>query len=377
LDQSGQLLETQQGDLLRRSRSGSIGDPEDEEDEEEEEDEDVGDEDEEFDVPRSTHSIQEEEGESSSMLLGDVPTRPQSPLSTRPASPSSSDASEEIDDTEFATAQLLNGTGPQEDIEIHSDTSPEPELADLAAEPDPTTSPMKSAVISTIELPMEVQDELEEPPSQVHMSLEDVRDNSVEIQLDSQSMTSNGRDSIFDSVPVSRAVTTSVRNSPELVEKPIDASEHDLQMESAADAQPEPADQDLENRDETQQEDEDEDEDEEGHEEVVEKKEVEIPQYLKPYAVAPVEWDPESKVTPPLLLRGVLRPYQQSGLEWLASLHVNRLNGILADEMGLGYVLDSRFRPCIRLNVSLIAKLFKRSRCWHILLVIVEYGVLI
>lgn len=63
-----------------------------------------------------------------------------------------------------------------------------------------------------------------------------------------------------------------------------------------------------------------------------------IPAYLQPYAVAPVEWDPNTKVTPPLLLRGVLRPYQQSGLEWLASLHVNNVNGILADEMGLGFV---------------------------------------
>jgi helicase SWR1 len=63
-----------------------------------------------------------------------------------------------------------------------------------------------------------------------------------------------------------------------------------------------------------------------------------IPNYLKPFAVAPVEWNPEEKVKPPLLLRGILRPYQQAGLEWLASLHINNLNGILADEMGLGYV---------------------------------------
>lgn len=63
-----------------------------------------------------------------------------------------------------------------------------------------------------------------------------------------------------------------------------------------------------------------------------------IPGYLKPFAVAPVDWSPEDKIKPPLLLRGVLRPYQQSGLEWLASLHSNNLNGILADEMGLGYV---------------------------------------
>lgn len=62
-----------------------------------------------------------------------------------------------------------------------------------------------------------------------------------------------------------------------------------------------------------------------------------IPDYLKPYAVTPVHWDTADKVKVPVLLRGVLRPYQQSGLEWLASLHVNNLNGILADEMGLGY----------------------------------------
>jgi helicase SWR1 len=64
-----------------------------------------------------------------------------------------------------------------------------------------------------------------------------------------------------------------------------------------------------------------------------------IPDYLKPYAVTPVHWDTADKVKVPVLLRGVLRPYQQSGLEWLASLHVNNLNGILADEMGLGYDL--------------------------------------
>ena len=62
------------------------------------------------------------------------------------------------------------------------------------------------------------------------------------------------------------------------------------------------------------------------------------PLYLRPYAVAPVEWNPDAKIVPPLLLRGTLRPYQQGGLEWLASLHSSNLNGILADEMGLGYV---------------------------------------
>lgn len=74
-----------------------------------------------------------------------------------------------------------------------------------------------------------------------------------------------------------------------------------------------------------------------GEEEDVEEH-IAVRDYLKPYAVAPVEWNPETKVRTPILLRGTLRPYQQSGLEWLASLHTNNLNGILADEMGLGYV---------------------------------------
>lgn len=64
-----------------------------------------------------------------------------------------------------------------------------------------------------------------------------------------------------------------------------------------------------------------------------------IPRYLKPYAVAPVEWDPDAVIKPPALLRGVLRPYQQAGLEWLTSIHSRNLNCILADEMGLGCVL--------------------------------------
>jgi helicase SWR1 len=68
-----------------------------------------------------------------------------------------------------------------------------------------------------------------------------------------------------------------------------------------------------------------------------------IPRYLKPYAVAPVEWDPAAPIKPPALLRGILRPYQQAGLEWLASIHTRNLNCILADEMGLGYVFAHSF----------------------------------
>ena len=81
--------------------------------------------------------------------------------------------------------------------------------------------------------------------------------------------------------------------------------------------------------------------DEDGQDDEVEE-DSSIPYYLRPYAVAPVEWDPQAKIKPPLLLRGTLRPYQQSGLEWLASIHTRNLNGILADEMGLGYAILSQ-----------------------------------
>ena len=52
------------------------------------------------------------------------------------------------------------------------------------------------------------------------------------------------------------------------------------------------------------------------------------------------ETDP-NRVQPPFLLRGTLRPYQQAGLEWLASLYQNNMNGILADEMGLGKTIQT------------------------------------
>ncbi|KAF7289282.1 hypothetical protein MIND_01389800 [Mycena indigotica] len=94
----------------------------------------------------------------------------------------------------------------------------------------------------------------------------------------------------------------------------------------------------------------------------------EIPSYLRPYAVAPVEWDPTKRVVPPLLLRGNLRPYQYSGLEWLASLHQNNLNGILADEMGLGKTIQT---------ISLLAHLACDRGIWGPHLIVVPTSVLL
>ncbi|XP_073723797.1 E1A-binding protein p400 isoform X6 [Misgurnus anguillicaudatus] len=45
--------------------------------------------------------------------------------------------------------------------------------------------------------------------------------------------------------------------------------------------------------------------------------------------------------SPPALLHGALRDYQQVGVEWLASLHRKNLNGILADETGLGKTVQT------------------------------------
>ncbi|XP_073675637.1 E1A-binding protein p400 isoform X2 [Garra rufa] len=48
-----------------------------------------------------------------------------------------------------------------------------------------------------------------------------------------------------------------------------------------------------------------------------------------------------SRLSPPALLHGSLREYQQVGVEWLASLHRKNLNGILADETGLGKTVQT------------------------------------
>ncbi|KAF8828735.1 hypothetical protein HHX47_DHR3000061 [Lentinula edodes] len=93
-----------------------------------------------------------------------------------------------------------------------------------------------------------------------------------------------------------------------------------------------------------------------------------FPAYLTPYIVTHVDWNPDNKIAPPVLLRGVLRPYQFAGLEWLASLHSNNLNGILADEMGLGKTIQT---------ISLLAHLACDRGIWGPHLIIVPTSVLL
>ena len=63
-----------------------------------------------------------------------------------------------------------------------------------------------------------------------------------------------------------------------------------------------------------------------------------------------------------------LRPYQQVGLNWLASMHARRLNGILADEMGLGKTVQA---------ISLLAHLACSFGIWGPHLVVAPTSVLV
>lgn len=47
------------------------------------------------------------------------------------------------------------------------------------------------------------------------------------------------------------------------------------------------------------------------------------------------------KTSVPFLLKHTLREYQHVGLDWLATMYEQRLNGILADEMGLGKTIQT------------------------------------
>ncbi|WVW84227.1 hypothetical protein I302_106257 [Kwoniella bestiolae CBS 10118] len=81
-----------------------------------------------------------------------------------------------------------------------------------------------------------------------------------------------------------------------------------------------------------------------------------------------MEVDEGPRVRQPFLLRGTLRPYQQAGLEWLASLWENGMNGILADEMGLGKTIQT---------ISLLGHLACDKGIWGQHLIIVPTSVIL
>lgn len=77
---------------------------------------------------------------------------------------------------------------------------------------------------------------------------------------------------------------------------------------------------------------------------------------------------PGLKTPVPHLLRGNLREYQHFGLDWLAGLYNNHINGILADEMGLGKTIQT---------IALLAHLAVEHEVWGPHLVVVPTSVIL
>ncbi|KAJ5782167.1 Helicase swr1 [Penicillium paradoxum] len=77
---------------------------------------------------------------------------------------------------------------------------------------------------------------------------------------------------------------------------------------------------------------------------------------------------PGLKTPIPHLLRGTLREYQHYGLDWLAGLYNNHINGILADEMGLGKTIQT---------IALLAHLAVDHGIWGPHLVVVPTSVML
>jgi DNA helicase INO80 len=69
----------------------------------------------------------------------------------------------------------------------------------------------------------------------------------------------------------------------------------------------------------------------------------------------------ESEMPQPAMFRGTLKVYQLKGMNWLANLYDQGINGILADEMGLGKTVQT---------ISLLAHLSERQGTWGPFLVV-------
>jgi helicase SWR1 len=390
------------GSRSRSGSIGDLGDAEDEEDEDEDEEE--GEDDEEDDnedgdlehqsstsVRSGTEDVEDDEGgqdddegEGTSLLLFDnLPTHT-STLPTTPSGTSGTSAStpaelQENGVSEASTSQLLKGKGSSalDAIMMYADSDSETDLGDLVqAKSSPVKSPAKARVADTedgagtedvqlpLAVPLNITDQDEDlvqvgpmddtqrsiSPSTLADADKDasrsrIRSHSREVRFHSPNMEESQPevDSAGDDLDLEGDQSrVDDENDPESFDVPMDSVVDQEETEKRADEDGD-AEKEIQQAEENEaQEAEPEEETEKDETDAAEDVDLEaqIPEYLKPYAVAPVEWDPDTKVTPPLLLRGVLRPYQQSGLEWLASLHVNKLNGILADEMGLGYVFQ-------------------------------------
>ena len=336
LDQSGQILETQHGDLSRgdlyiSSRGSSmenLGLDEEEEEEDEDEDEETEGEDEggaltgdislrasEDEGEDDVENEDEDDAVDSFMLLGELSRPHVSLISRSPTQDTTASNLPAQEDIETSTDPHLLSSLADEDVIMYSPSSPSSSFVDILV---PERSPQSPHLSIDEYREEEDVNKLGEDMSHASQSA------GKHVAFDSQSQPDEPPDDLVDleerqsdDHALLDPDATPTKSPDNVLEDPA---------ETLADTQIEEVDQDLE---------------------------AQIPDYLRPYAVAPVEWDVNSKVTPPLLLRGVLRPYQQSGLEWLVSLHVNKLNGILADEMGLGSVA---FLQCSVLSHTLSQK---------------------
>ena len=345
------------GDTYRsRSRSGSIPDidEDDEENEEDhsgssEEDEDGGDKMQNGGSQMAIESDEERDesgDEGSSMLLGSVSSEVATPATT------TSGPMDEDEDFRPATITLTKGdTAIDDDLDMVSDGSSDPGLGDLYLF-GPEFSPAHLSSSPDIIVEVVRNPGTEQPISEPEPISEQSRERSTSIQPTAAAAATD----IYCPVVLDTEVIVHSNVPCDFTKQPQDIGSEDHQEtlletvdfdENAGPPEQEEREDDQTNVQNGAVVDEgsrprresgvlDEEVYEDGNEEASAEHDIQIPDYLRPYAVAPVHWDPDTKVTPPLLLRGVLRPYQQSGLEWLASLHVNKLNGILADEMGLG-----------------------------------------
>lgn len=73
----------------------------------------------------------------------------------------------------------------------------------------------------------------------------------------------------------------------------------------------------------------------------------------------------ELTIQQPKMLMATLKEYQLKGLNWLATLYEQGINGILADEMGLGKASE-QLGPLLDVAHA-PDRLCNRSHCLHIL----------
>ncbi|KAK1230918.1 swr1 complex component [Marasmius sp. AFHP31] len=381
LNQSGQILETQQVDLTRndlsrsisrsRSVSTSLLHPYDSDDEDNNDDEEVtrrdtdgedGEEqDDEDEAPADVDLsalyggyVDQDADESNLHMLSDTID----PGSTRPSTPPARSPSPSIASTRSVTPIEVDTTVPE--------SSSISAFVNITTSDPPIDSDYAFPVIAT-------------PPSRSRSSTSDGVVTPPNALVTVQQFEKSDVPPPLDESITDEAIFVHAPAPEEAVKEVVHSEFRDMEMEDAQEQVPAsdeqlPTSDELPLADRTPAPDEppqviDGEEEEEGGEEGEgDEVDPEIPEYLKPYAVVPVQWDPSNKITPPLLLRGVLRPYQFSGLEWLASLHTNNLNGILADEMGLGKTIQT---------ISLLAHLACDRGIWGPHLIIVPTSVLL